>query len=143
MFLCVINVVSTEAFQVELNACIFVLMLCLNVYALVNYCRNAGSPYLNDKYKKYVRKYKTVVVIWNFAFILKFILSIFGQTIFYQDDSKIGDNDFWYSVITFCNIMFTEIVPFYFVLDKKIIKIFTLKFLEPETEEVVNYQGLE
>ena len=83
MFLCVINVVSTEAFQVELNACIFVLMLCLNVYALVNYCRNAGSPYLNDKYKKYVRKYKTVVVIWNFAFILKFILSIFGQTIFY------------------------------------------------------------
>ena len=83
MFLCVINVVSTEAFQLELNACIFVLMVCLNVYALVNYCRNAGSPYLNDKYKKYVRKYKTVVVIWNFAFILKFILSIFGQTIFY------------------------------------------------------------
>ena len=143
MFLCVANLVSTEAFQAELNACIFILMLCLNIYALVSYCRNAGSPYLNDKYRKYVRKYKVVVVIWNFAFILKFILSIFGQTIFYQNDSKSEENDFWYSVITFCNIMFTEIVPFYFVLDKKIIKIFTLKFLEPETEEAVDYQGLE
>lgn len=28
------------------------------------------------------------------------------------------------------NIMFTEIIPFYFVLDKKIIKIFTLNFLD-------------
>lgn len=28
------------------------------------------------------------------------------------------------------NIMFTEIIPFYFILDKKIVKIFTLKFLE-------------
>ena len=83
MFLCVTNVVSTETFQVELNVCIFVLMLCLNVYALVSYCRNAGNYYLNDTYKKNVRKYKVVVVIWNFAFILKFMLSIFGQTIFY------------------------------------------------------------
>ena len=82
MFLCVVNVVDSQAFQVELNACIFILMLCLNVYALGSYCRNAGSPYLNDKYKKYVRKYKVAVVIWNFAFILKFLLSIFGQTIF-------------------------------------------------------------
>ena len=39
--------------------------------------------------------------------------------------------------------MFTEIVPFYFVLDKKIIKIFTLKFLEPETEEAVDFINLE
>ena len=66
-----------------------------------------------------------------------------GQTIFYQNDSKSEENDFWYSVITFCNIMFTEIVPFYFVLDKKIIKIFTLKFLEPETEEAVDFINLE
>lgn len=26
--------------------------------------------------------------------------------------------------------MFTEIIPFYFVIDKKIVKIFTLNFLE-------------
>ena len=38
--------------------------------------------------------------------------------------------------------MFTEIVPFYFVLDKKIIKIFTMKFLEPDTEQAADYQGL-
>ena len=39
--------------------------------------------------------------------------------------------------------MFTEVVPFYFVLDKKIIKIFTLKFLDPDTDEAADYQGLE
>ena len=39
--------------------------------------------------------------------------------------------------------MFTEVVPFYFVLDKKIIKIFTLKFLDPDTDETADYQGLE
>ena len=40
--------------------------------------------------------------------------------------------------------MFTEVVPFYFVLDKKIIKIFTLKFLDPEvTEDRTEYIGLE
>ena len=46
-------------------------------------------------------------------------------------------------MITFVNIMFTEVVPFYFVLDKKIIKIFTLKFLDPDTEDAAGYIGLE
>ena len=36
---------------------------------------------------------------------------------------------------TFANIMFTEIIPFYFVLDKKFIKIFTLQFLEVQTNQ--------
>jgi hypothetical protein len=40
--------------------------------------------------------------------------------------------------------MFTEILPFYFVLDKKLIKIFTLQFLELEidnAEMVTNQDG--
>ena len=45
------------------------------------YCRNAGNPYLNDKYKRYVRRYKCVVIFWNFAFICKFFLTTTGSTI--------------------------------------------------------------
>lgn len=65
-----------------------------------------------------------VVVIWNVAFIIKFFMTFFGVSIVDIDEKSTVD-DFWYSVETFVNIMFTDIIPFYFVLDKKIIKIFT------------------
>jgi len=131
MVLTVVNVVEPKAFLVELNSLIGVLMIFLNGFALVNYCRNAGNPYLSEKNKKYVRNFKLVIILWNLAFITKFFMSSFGVNII--DIQMIEDpsqNDFWYSVETFANIMFTEIIPFWFVLDKKIIKIFTVKFLE-------------
>ena len=105
-------------------------MVILNVFALTNYCRNAGNPYLNARNKKYVRKYKVLIVIWNIAFVLKFFMTNFGTTILDLESGTEENNDFWYSLETFVNIMFTEIIPFYFVLDKKIIKIFTLNFLD-------------
>lgn len=129
MILTVVNIVQPSAFLVELNTLILFLMLFLNGYALTNYCRNAGNPYLSEKNEKYVRKFKTVVVIWNVAFIIKFFMTSFGVTIL-DMDSETTNDDFWYSVETFVNIMFTEIIPFYFVLDKKFIKIFTLSFLD-------------
>ena len=134
MVLTVFNIVKPEAFLVELNTLIFFLMLFLNIFALTNYCRNAGNPYLNDRNKKFVRKYKVLIVVWNFAFILKFFMTTFGVTILDLDESSAEDedaqNDFWYSLETFVNIMFTEIIPFYFVIDNKIVKIFTLRFLD-------------
>jgi len=133
MILTVFDVVEPEAFLIELNALICFLLLMLNVNALTNYCRNAGNPYINDRNKKYVRKYKFLIIIWNFAFILKFFFTVFGVTILDLDENTTDDrseNDFWYSLETFVNIMFTEIIPFYFILDKKIVKIFTLNFLD-------------
>ena len=134
LILTTLEVVSTQAFVVELNTLIFFLMIFLNAFALVSYCRNAGNPYLTEKNKKYVRKFKLVIVIWNFAFLLKFVFSSVGVSVLDYDDKEKSesDDDFWYSVQTFLNIMFTEIIPFYFILDKKIVKIFTLKFLEVE-----------
>ena len=73
--------VTPEAFLAELNTCIFFLMLFVNIYALVNYCRNAGSPYMNEKNRKYVRKFKVSVVVWNLAFIMKFLFTTLGSTI--------------------------------------------------------------
>ena len=131
----VANLVDPSKFLIELNTLIFFLMVFLNVFALVNYCRNAGNPYLTEKNKKYVRKYKIIIVIWNFAYIMKFFMSSFGVTIVDIDKQSEETDDFWYSVETFVNIMFTEIIPFYFVLDKKIIKIFTCKFLETEDSQ--------
>ena len=129
MVLTALEFVSPRAFLVELNTLILFLMIFVNAQALVYYCRNAGNPYLSAKNKRYVRKFKTVVVIWNAAFITKFFMSSFGVSIVNIDENTPTD-DFWYSVETFANIMFTEIIPFYFVLDKKIVKIFTLQFLE-------------
>ena len=134
MFLTMINVVEPEAFLVELNTLIFILMLLMNAQALTLYCRNAGNPYINNLFKKKVRKYKTIIIVWNLAFILKFFLSIFGTTVLEMDDKQSKDENFWFSVEMFINIMFTEIIPFYFVLDKKIVKIFTLKFLDIDSE---------
>ena len=129
-----INIVEPEAFLVELNTLIFILMLLMNAQALTLYCRNAGNPYINNLFKKKVRKYKTIIIVWNLAFILKFFLSIFGTTVLEMDDKQSKDENFWFSVEMFINIMFTEIIPFYFVLDKKIVKIFTLKFLDIDSE---------
>jgi hypothetical protein len=120
---------------VELTTLTFVLLMFLNVNACVSYCRNAGNPYLNEKNKKYVRKYKTVIVVWNFAFIMKIFMSLFGVTISKINDETKDSEDFLYSLETFVLILFTEIIPFYLVLDKKIIKIFSLKFLEINVEE--------
>jgi len=106
----------------------------MNAQALTLYCRNAGNPYINNLFKKKVRKYKTIIIVWNLAFILKFFLSIFGTTVLEMDDKQSKDENFWFSVEMFINIMFTEIIPFYFVLDKKIVKIFTLKFLDIDSE---------
>lgn len=130
IILTIFNLVEAQAFLVELIVLIAFLMLFLNVFALAGYCRNAGNPYLNDKNKKYVRKFKVLLVVWNFAFIIKFFMTGFGTSILDVGKSGSSDNDFWYSLETFCNIMFTEIIPFYFVLDKKIIKIFTMRFLD-------------
>ena len=57
-------------------------------------------------------------------------MTSFGVSIVDIDSKTNKEDDFWYSVETFVNIMFTDIIPFYFVLDKKIIKIFTCQFLE-------------
>ena len=125
------DLIEPEAFLAELDLMIFILMVFLNVFALVNYCRNAGNPYLNDKNKKYVRKFKGAVVAWNLAYIVKIVMS--GTGVNLVDASKNKDHtadDFTYSLETFINIMFTEIVPFYWVLDVKIVKIFTMQFLE-------------
>ena len=61
-----------------------------------------------------------------------------------MSESPPNEEDFKYSVETFANIMLTEIIPVYFVIDKKIIKIMTLKFLDNVNEgEPVNASDAE
>ena len=105
-------------------------MIFVNICAIVSYCRNAGNPYLNEKNKKKVRYFKLVIMIWNFAFIAKFVFSSAGVTLLDIDKQTGASTDFWYSVETFANIMFTEVIPFYFVIDAKLVKILTMKFCE-------------
>ena len=90
--------VSPNQFLIELNSLVSVMIILLNVQALSMYCRNAGNPYLNDKYKRYVRRYKCVVIFWNFAFICKFFLTTAGATIADIEEQGETSDDFWYSV---------------------------------------------
>ena len=143
IFTC-LDMVDTNNFLVELNTLVAILMIFVNANALVSYCRNAGNPYLNDKNKKYVRKFKVVIIVWNVAYLAKFLFSSIGVTIVDMSESPPNEEDFKYSVETFANIMLTEIIPVYFVIDKKIIKIMTLKFLENVNEgEPVNASDTE
>ena len=135
---------DTNNFLVELNTLVAILMIFVNANALVSYCRNAGNPYLNEKNKKYVRKFKVVIIVWNVAYLAKFLFSSIGVTIVDMSESPPNEEDFKYSVETFANIMLTEIIPVYFVIDKKIIKIMTLKFLDNVNEgEPVNASDAE
>lgn len=76
-----------------------------------------------------------MLIVWNIAFIIKFFMTSFGINIVDISDSSEESDDFGYSLKTFANILFTELIPFYMVLDKKLIKIFTLKFLEVSIED--------
>ena len=122
------NKVSPIAFLSELNTLIFILMCFLNTNALLSYCRNTGNPYLNEKMKKYVRIFKFVIVVWNFAFVMKFFFSTLGVTTtdIVSGKEKNAKQDFRFSLETMSNILFTEVLPLYFVIDNKFIKIFTL-----------------
>lgn len=143
IFTC-LDMVDTNNFLVELNTLVAILMIFVNANALVSYCRNAGNPYLNEKNKKYVRKFKVVIIVWNVAYLAKFLFSSIGVTIVDMSESPPNEEDFKYSVETFANIMLTEIIPVYFVIDKKIIKIMTLKFLDNANEgEPVNASDAE
>ena len=143
IFTC-LDMVDTNNFLVELNTLVAVLMIFVNANALVSYCRNAGNPYLNDKNKKYVRKFKMVIIVWNVAYLAKFLFSSIGVTIVDMSESPPNQDDFKYAVETFANIMLTEIIPVYYVIDKKIIKIMTLKFLDTGNEgEPVNASDTE
>ena len=133
--LLLLNIINSVAFLAEIETMIFILMCLTNINALVWYCRNAGNPYYNDKFKKYVHKFKFVVVYWNFAFITRLVLSNSGVNITdfdasTSDDPDVDPDDFWYCVETFACIMISEIIPLYFVIDAKFIKIFTMQFLE-------------
>ena len=81
MILTSLSFVDPTDFLYELNCLIALLMIFVNICAIVSYCRNAGNPYLTEKNKKYVRYFKLVMTIWNFAFIAKFMFYSVGITI--------------------------------------------------------------
>ena len=81
MILTSISIVSPNDFLAQLNSLIGLFMIFVNICAIVSYCRNAGNPYLNEKNKKKVRYFKLVIMIWNFAFITKFVFSSAGVTL--------------------------------------------------------------
>lgn len=81
MVLTMFDLIDPKPFLIELNSTLFIMLVFLNTWALVSYCRNAGSPYKNDRFRKYVRKYKTVIIVWNLAFIIRFFMTTFGVNI--------------------------------------------------------------
>lgn len=45
MILTMFNLIQPQPFLIELNVTLFIMLVFLNAYALVSYCRTAGSPY--------------------------------------------------------------------------------------------------
>lgn len=110
--------IDPNGFLLEYNILTIVLVIALNVNMIVFYCKNAGSPYKNEKMRKKVHNYAFVVSVWTIAFAARFAFNLGGYNYF----QNIKDtDDFWYSVITFANISICDIVPFFFIIDRKFI----------------------
>jgi len=131
MVLSVLDVLDSQVFLMEFNALTLVLAIILNVNMTVFYCRNAGSPYTDPKARKKVHVYAWTVGIWTVAFIGRFIFNLTQPSLLNYDQSEIvtEDDEFIFSIETFANILITELIPFYFVIDRRFVKMFTLKHL--------------
>ena len=140
MLLCIFGVVSSDTFLLEFNILAIILTVVLNVNMTVFYCKNAGSPYKNDKARSKIHAYSVVVGVWTVSFIFRFIFNFTSANLLNVGNAEeMSDIDeFWFAVETFANILITELIPFYFVVDRRFVKIFTLNHLEIKTESQVN-----
>lgn len=82
MLLCFFNAISLEAFFIEITVFTGILALGVNLYQVFVYCKQAGSPYRDNKSFRYVRHVGIVCGVWTFAFTTKFIAVGEGKSLF-------------------------------------------------------------
>jgi hypothetical protein len=70
--------ISLDGFVYEFNVLTTILAIALNVNMTVFYCKNAGSPYKNEKMRKKVHTYAVAVSVWTVAFTARFLITVFG-----------------------------------------------------------------
>lgn len=140
MLLCIFGLVNNDAFLLEFNILAIILTVVLNVNMMVFYCKNAGSPYKDEKARSKIHAYSVVVGVWTVAFIFRFIFNFTSVNLLNIDQAEDGTDvdEFWFAVETFANILVTELIPFYFVVDRRFVKIFTLNHLSVKQDSQVN-----
>jgi hypothetical protein len=132
MLLCFFEVISLEAFYLEIIIFTGIIVVGVNIYQIFVYCKLVGSPYKDKKSYKYVRHLGAVCGVWSFAFVLKFIAVGEGKSLFQIDISQ-DTPEVWTACILGLTDFLTIIIPLYCVVDSKFIKIMTFKHLNPKT----------
>lgn len=131
MLLCFFEAITMEAFYLEIMIFTGVIVLGVNAYQMVVYCKLVGSPYKDLKTYKYVRHVGIVCGVWSVAFGLKFIAVGEGKSLFQIDISQ-DTPEVWTACILGLTDFFTIVIPLYCVIDAKFIKIMTCKHLTPK-----------
>ena len=88
MILCIIGLVSSDAFLLEFNILAIILTVVLNVNMIVFYCKNAGSPYKNEKARSKIHAYSVVVGVWTVSFIFRFIFNFTSVNLLNIDQAE-------------------------------------------------------
>ena len=94
------------------------------------YFRLAGSPYRQEKFYKYVKLLGVTCAVWTICFIFKFFSYSFGSAALFRHDTGSPQIGLWASIWFGISSVLSDVVPLYFVLDAKFIKIFTMKHLD-------------
>ena len=129
MVLVLLSFVDTTSFLIQLVVLVGVLLVVLNLWALVLYCSNAGSPFKNEKNARAASWAGRVAAYWTLAIITKLVAIWYDPQIFNIEAMLAGDN-LSEAVILFTIIVLTEMLPLACTLEGKFIKIFTLDHLD-------------
>ena len=134
MILVLSSLVDETTFYIQLVACIGFLVLVLNIWAFVQYCSNAGSPYKSIKHEQKAIWVGRVAFVWSVATICKLVAAWYDPAIFNFESSYEGDN-LKEGCILFSIIALTEMFPVAVILEGKFIRIFTLSHLDLTQEQ--------
>ena len=78
----------------------------------------------------------TACAVWTLSFIFKFFSYAYGiSALFRENKTGIVDFGLWPSIWFGVSSIIADVVPLYFVLDAKYIKIFTMKHLDHLQQE--------
>jgi hypothetical protein len=134
MVLTVVTSLPIHAFLYQLWIFCFLIVIGLNSNQLFLYFKLSGRPYIKAKYYRNVKHFGWICALWNLGFIMKSIAAYLGATIYDIQDQDSFD---LYSACLYaiCDF-FTMVIPFYSVIDRKFVKMFSFKILEADQVDV-------
>ena len=82
MLLTLFKLIDETTFYIQLVSLVGLLVVVLNIWAFVQYCSNAGSPYRNKKDEIKAIWVGRVAMLWSLAIVAKLIVLWYDPEVF-------------------------------------------------------------